>query len=60
MKIEDAKQKIIQCHSEGRTLCVLLLIIQFSTELLKFFTEYLKEKNDAKKNTTENQEFTQS
>lgn len=54
MQLQDAKEKIIVCHSEGRTLCVILLIIQFGTELLKFFTQYLKDKNNATENQSKN------
>ena len=48
MKIEDAKVKIIQYHEDGSTAKMIWLIIQFGTELLRFLTEYLKQKNDEK------------
>lgn len=48
MTISKAKIKIIQCHEEGKTLCIILLIVQFGTELLHFLREYLKEKNNEK------------
>jgi hypothetical protein len=48
MSIEDAKVKIIQYHEDGSTIKIILLIIQFGTELLRFLTEYLKTKNDEK------------
>jgi hypothetical protein len=48
MKIENAKLKLIQCHEADKTYCIIWLIIQFGTELLQFYREYLKSKNDEK------------
>lgn len=53
MTLTQARTKIIECHEAGKTICVIMLLLQFGRELLLLFIEYKKEKN-AKENQSEN------
>ena len=52
MTFENAQNKIIICYEAGNTMCLVVLLLRFGSELLSFLTAYIKQKHES--NLSEN------